>query len=78
MPWPDRSIEEWFVELGEDIGLINFHIRRALLGLDGDPDEDPTTSFAVAVKESRRMTSDLYRMAEKAGISREDIDAVRL
>lgn len=75
MPWPDRSVAEWTEEIAEDMGLIQLHISTAFR--EGRREDERVISFAAALKESRRLTNDLYRMAEKAGITREMIDAVR-
>lgn len=74
MPWPDRSVEEWKKELAEDMSLIKTYVNWALH--EGD-NGDPVVNWAMALKESRRLTSDLYRVAEKAGITGEDIDRQR-
>lgn len=74
MSYLGRNIDEWYIELGQDITLIKYHIDTAIKSKE---DIDPATSWACAIKEASRLHNDLYRMAEVAGISREEIDKVR-
>ena len=72
MPWPDRTVDEWKAELMLDWKIITIQVEHALRA---ESEGAAAMGFAVAIKESRRMTSDLYRMAEKHGVTREQIDA---
>jgi hypothetical protein len=68
-----RTRDEWVQAMGEDVKLINYYLRLRR------EDEEPTAlSFAMALKEARRLQSDIYRYAHDIyGISKEDIDAER-
>jgi hypothetical protein len=67
-----RDLKEWKKEIGDDMSLINRYL--------GDTDEEGShrpKSFALALKEARRLQSDIYRVARDVyGLSREDIDAI--
>jgi hypothetical protein len=81
MPYPDRTVEEWKGELTQDMKLISMYVLNALDadqegGDDGWGNPLHHRAWAMALKEARRLQSDLYRMAEKAGVSREEIDKV--
>jgi hypothetical protein len=71
-PLPDgsRTTEQWINAMGEDVGLVRSYVKRSLEGED-----DPALMIALALKEARRLQSDLYRFArESLGIGREEID----
>ena len=87
MSWPDtgpgedgrRTAAQWVNAITEDMTLINTNIGRTLpyeLAL-GEPSTDKVRSVAIALKEARRLQSDIYRFAEEIhGITREQIDRV--
>jgi hypothetical protein len=67
----ERDRDQWRRELRTDVGLIHYHIT------DHGGGTPNARSFAVALKEARRLESDLYRMARDVyGIERSDIDAI--
>lgn len=68
----ERDLEQWKRDIAQDYRLIQYHVGEALR----PSTENPELYWAVALKEARRLESDLYRMAEVAGVTREVIDAV--
>lgn len=77
-PQPDgsRTEKQWYNATGEDAGIIRMQLNFARS--EGVDKEDRVKAFAAALKEARRLESDLYRYASEAfDIEREEIDAVR-
>lgn len=77
----ERTIDQWKVEIDEDLKLIKRYAKDALdpelsEGKDGWGNLMHHRSWAMALKEARRLESDLYRMAEVAGVTRQEIDNV--
>lgn len=70
----ERTTEQWKKEIAEDQHLVRYYVARALVAEEGD---NPIQMWAMALKEARRMESDLYRMAAVHGITREQIDSTR-
>lgn len=71
-----RSAGAWKACIYEDTGIVRYSIDE----IEKYPGEvDVTAKIAVALKEARRLQSDLYRYAREVhGIDREAIDKVRL
>lgn len=73
-----RSAAAWKACIYEDTGIVRLCLDE--IEKYGDSDEiDVTQRIAVALKETRRLESDLYRYADEVhGIDRQALDAVRL
>lgn len=69
----DYSLEKFKQLIVEDMSLCKYQLIEALR----DDTDQPEVHFACALKEARRLESDIYRMAKVAGVSREEIDKVR-
>lgn len=72
-----RSEGQWLNAMAEDMGIIRRNIEDVAFPRERamDQSRDKSLSFAVALKESRRLTSDIYRYAQEVhGITREEID----
>lgn len=64
-----RTLEEWKKEVDQDVRLIVNYLREA------ERDKDKALRLALALKEARRLQSDIYRIgSEVYGIDREEID----
>jgi len=75
-----RTKDEWLLEIKEDLMILMAHIERASTDADGNGD-GPTYAaqyFAGAVKEAKRVQSDIYRFAKEVyGIEAHEIDEKR-
>lgn len=76
MPDGRRSAGRWLAAIREDAGIIGFTLENTLK----HPDEfDNTQSIRYALKEARRLESDIYRFADEVhGIDRKTIDDTRV
>jgi hypothetical protein len=71
-----RTEAEWIKEMGEDVSIIHSKLREIKEGHVQDIGE-VTLNIAIALKEARRLQSDLYRYAQDVfGITREEIDEI--
>lgn len=71
-----RDFDQWKKEIEQDVSILRFHLSRRVLEELLDP-EERIKSFAMALKETRRLESDIYRLANDVyEISRQEIDAV--
>jgi|1185.fasta_scaffold232887_1 hypothetical protein len=69
-----RTDKQWFNATGEDAGIIKMQLGFAR---DAEDHEERVKAFAVALKEARRLESDIYRYASEVfDIPRDEIDAV--
>lgn len=67
-----RTAEQWINAMAEDTGIIAHNIAQTVKYPD---DTDIARNIAVALKEARRLQSDIYRFAKEVhDISREEID----
>lgn len=71
-----RTKGQWLNAMAEDIGIIRSHILNVAHRSD---EFDISKEIAIAIKESRRLTNDLYRFAREIfEIERDAIDEHRL
>jgi hypothetical protein len=70
-----RNKQQWLSAMQTDMNIIHDCVDQA-----SDPEwVDPALKMASAIKESRRLTSDLYRYAEDIlGLTRQEIDEQRV
>lgn len=65
-----RTLEEWKREVDDDINLVVHKLREA-----ESEDSDRPMCLALALKEARRLQSDIYRIGSEVwGINRDEID----
>lgn len=66
----DRDRNQWLKEINEDFALIHYFLVH----------ENPPSArdIAMAIKEARRLQSDIYRFARDCyDINREEIDDIK-
>lgn len=74
-PYEDgrRSAAQWLSVVREDAGIVHAQLASTLN--EGSDKSDKARCIAVALKEARRMHSDIYRFAQEVhGLSRDAID----
>ena len=76
----ERTREQWLHEVEHDQRIVLDQLRIVLedpvAQASGRDAEDRVKAAALALKEARRVVSDIYRAAAVAGIARDEIDAV--
>lgn len=71
-----RGPEQWMNAIGEDTGIIRLQLKETVDEQIKDQIDIPK-NIAVALKEVRRLESDIYRFAQEVhGIDRKTIDDV--
>jgi len=69
-----RSARQWLNAIDEDIGIMTGCLVDAVE--TSHPDLERAQKFAIALKEARRLQSDIYRFADEVfKIPREVIDS---
>jgi hypothetical protein len=68
-----RSSAQWLNAVREDAGIVHAQLESSLRA-----GSDPARCIAVALRETRRMQSDIYRFAQEVhGLSRAEVDQQR-